>query len=325
MTTCGNGKKRKRGALPKEDLTGHTFGELTALYPTEQRSGSSVVWACRCSCGKLVYVSRPHLLSGITKSCGHAKLVDLRGKRSGRLVGVKMMKQRYAGFVMWLCKCDCGSVFLLSSSGLKYNRVKSCGCLGKKQNARCPGCGRYFPITLDGTPTPQFCPDCAPKYAGRNWRVCPVCHKLFPSPPSSNAITCSAACSSVWKSLTHKGLRVNWSDESRQRLSAKGKTENLKLGTAAAQRAPIAGRFETNQNAKIWTLVDPCGNKITVRNLILWARENTDLFGKPEGDHSAHQIASGFQAIALTMCGKRKTPAMSYFGWTLKCPPEPAE
>ncbi len=145
MTTCGNGKKRKRGALPKEDLTGHTFGELTALYPTEQRSGSSVVWACRCSCGKLVYVSRPHLLSGITKSCGHAKLVDLRGKRSGRLVGVKMMKQRYAGFVMWLCKCDCGSVFLLSSSGLKYNRVKSCGCLGKKQNARCPGCGRYFP------------------------------------------------------------------------------------------------------------------------------------------------------------------------------------
>ena len=167
------------------------------------------------------------------------------------------------------------SVFLLSSSGLKYNRVKSCGCLGKKQNARCPGCGRYFPITLDGTPTPQFCPDCAPKYAGRNWRVCPVCHKLFPSPPSSNAITCSAACSSVWKSLTHKGLRVNWSDESRQRLSAKGKTENLKLGTAAAQRSPIAGRFETNQNAKIWTLVDPCGNKITVRNLILWARENT--------------------------------------------------
>lgn len=325
MTTCGNGKKRKRGALPKEDLTGHTFGELTALYPTEQRSGSSVVWACRCSCGKLVYVSRPHLLSGITKSCGHAKLVDLRGKRSGRLVGVKMMKQRYAGFVMWLCKCDCGSVFLLSSSGLKYNRVKYCGCLGKKQNARCPGCGRYFPITLDGTPTPQFCPDCAPKYAGRNWKVCPICGKLFASPASTNTVTCSKECSAEWKKVTHAGISNHWNDESRARLSAAGQTANLALGTAMAQQSLIAGRFETNQEAKIWTLVDPCGNEITVRNLILWARENTDLFGKPEGDHSAHQIASGFQAIALTMCGKRKTTAMSYFGWTLKCPPEPAE
>ena len=77
------------------------------------------------------------------------------------------------------------------------------------------------------------------------------------------------------------------------------------------QQSLIAGRFETNQEAKIWTLVDPCGNEITVRNLILWARENTALFEKPEGDRSAHQIASGFRAIALTMCGKRKTTAMS--------------
>ena len=152
-----------------------------------------------------------------------------------------------------------------------------------------------------------------------------MCHKLFPCPPSSNAVTCSNACSAVWKSRTHKGLRITWSDEARQRLAAKGITENLKLGTAAAQQSPIAGRFETNREAKVWILIDPTGQEITVRNLILWARENTGRFGKPEGDHSARQIASGFRAIAQTLLGTRKTPAMTYFGWTLKCPPKPAE
>lgn len=84
----------------------------------------------------------------------------------------------------------------------------------------------------------------------------------------------------------------------------------------------FAGRFETNQEAKIWRLVDPSGNEIIVRNLLLWARENTERFGKPPGDRSAIQIASGFEAIAATLRGTRKMPSMTYFGWTLKDVPE---
>lgn len=118
-----------------------------------------------------------------------------------------------------------------------------------------------------------------------------------------------------------------WGDEAKKRKSQLGQTANLQLGTAAAQMSPIAGRFETNREAKIWILIDPSGNEITVRNLKLWARDHADLFGKPLGDKSANQIAAGFCAIAQTLRGKRGSPgkpsgAMTYFGWTLKCPPE---
>lgn len=338
IVSCGHGRIRRKACRethspsgprkwPGQIEPGTVFGELTAIQPTAKRASTSVVWECKCSCGKTCYVRASCLKSGQTRSCGHLREKDYTGLRSGRLVAVKAQKQRDKDSygIIWLCRCDCGGVKLITGPQLRYGAVKSCGCLGRKSNARCPGCGKRFPITLDGTPTPQFCPDCASLYAGQSWRVCPVCHKLFPCPPSSNAVTCSKPCSAIWKSWTHKGLQNKWSDEARQRLSAKGRTENLKLGTAAAQQSPIAGRFETNQEAKVWVLIDPTGQEITVRNLNLWARENTDLFGKPEGDHSAQQIASGFRAIAQTLRGKRKTPVMTYFGWTLKCPPEPAE
>lgn len=156
-------------------------------------------------------------------------------------------------------------------------------------------------------------------------RRCVVCGREYETPPSSKKITCSKECSSARKRITHTGKHNTWNPEARARLSMAGQTDNLKLGTAAAQKSPIAGRFPTNQEAKIWTLVDPSGEEITVRNLLLWARENTALFGKPDGDHSAKQIAAGFRAISQTLLGTRKTPSMSYFGWTLKCPPETPE
>lgn len=58
----------------------------------------------------------------------------------------------------------------------------------------------------------------------------------------------------------------------------------------------------------------------------LWARGNTDRFGKPPGDKSAKQIADGFKAIALTLRGKRKHPSLTCFGWTLRdVPQNPAD
>lgn len=248
------------------------------------------------------------------------------GERYGRLVTVRRLATKKGKNREWIMRCDCGNLTIkpIIISG----RAKSCGCLatGRYQQARCPACGQYFPVTLDGTPTSQFCPDCAPKYAGRSWRVCPICGKLFPAPPSSTAATCSKACYSAWRSRIQQGQRVVWSKASKARLAAQGQTDNLKLGTAAAQRSPIAGRYETNQEAKIWVLVSPTGEEITVRNLRLWAREHTHLFGKPPGDKSAAQIAAGFRAISSTLTGKRlpgsrARPAYTYFGWTLKGPP----
>lgn len=56
------------------DITGQQFGRLTALYPTEKRGhGGSVVWHCRCSCGKELEVSYNDLAYGNQLSCGCRK------------------------------------------------------------------------------------------------------------------------------------------------------------------------------------------------------------------------------------------------------------
>lgn len=69
-----NGYTKSCGCLPSYvgiDITGKKYGKLTAIRSTNQRDGhSSVVWECKCDCGKsMVYVSANNLISGSVTSC----------------------------------------------------------------------------------------------------------------------------------------------------------------------------------------------------------------------------------------------------------------
>ena len=56
------------------DIKGQTFGRLTALYPTTGRdSKGSVIWHCRCECGKELDISEGSLVHGHYRSCGCLK------------------------------------------------------------------------------------------------------------------------------------------------------------------------------------------------------------------------------------------------------------
>lgn len=68
-TSCGCGKVERLSEKAK-DISGKVFGRLTALSPTEKRIGGSVVWKCKCSCGKEAEVSYNSLVTGNTQSCG---------------------------------------------------------------------------------------------------------------------------------------------------------------------------------------------------------------------------------------------------------------
>lgn len=115
-----------------KDITGQIFGKLTAIRPTERRSGNSVMWECSCSCGATTYVTSGNLRSRHIKSCGCAKRKDLTGQRFGRLVAIKPTDEKTkAGCVIWLTKCDCGEDHYISSNRLLMG-VLSCGCLQKE-------------------------------------------------------------------------------------------------------------------------------------------------------------------------------------------------
>lgn len=70
--TCGQTKSCgcARKGVNRIDLTGHRFGRLTALYPTDKKMGNSVIWHCLCDCGKSADVASVDLRKGYTKSCG---------------------------------------------------------------------------------------------------------------------------------------------------------------------------------------------------------------------------------------------------------------
>lgn len=53
---------------------GERYGRLIALEPTEKRSNKSIVWKCKCDCGKIFEARATSLQSGHVNSCGCIKV-----------------------------------------------------------------------------------------------------------------------------------------------------------------------------------------------------------------------------------------------------------
>ena len=76
---------------------------------------------------------------------------DLRGQRFGRLVAIRPVRKRVNDdrHTMWFCKCDCGSVAVISTNNLIQQTV-SCGCVSRGPKiddtvrAVCSGCGELY-------------------------------------------------------------------------------------------------------------------------------------------------------------------------------------
>ena len=128
---CLNGKNKLK------IKAGQKFNRLSAIEPTEDRRGGSVVWRCQCECGNIAYVTAGELNNGIVKSCGCLPVgkhsTDLAGQRFGVLQVLKKTDRRKGSNVVWECKCDCGNIVYISGANLKRGATKSCGCK-KRQN-----------------------------------------------------------------------------------------------------------------------------------------------------------------------------------------------
>lgn len=159
-------------------------------------------------------------------------------------------------------------------------------------------------------------------------KKCVVCGAEFTAPPSSKKITCSWECNLIRKSKSHIGKSNVWSEAALQRASERAATmtpeerqrrrEIQKTAVAAAVVSPLAGRFESNASAKQWHLIDPNGRDYYIKNLLLWARENCELFGFTPSDENAAKVAAGFRTVKY--CLKKNSPnarAKNYKGWTV--------
>ena len=63
------------------------------------------------------------------------KLIDLKGKRFGRLYVCCRSGKSSKNGVYWICKCDCGRGVSVLSCNLLRGVTQSCGCL-RSENAK---------------------------------------------------------------------------------------------------------------------------------------------------------------------------------------------
>lgn len=78
----------------------------------------------------IIYMQGLTLHREMVGMAGKAK--DLTGQRFGRLTVIERA-ENYKGRVMWLCKCDCGTVKPVRSDCLCNGATQSCGCYTEEQ------------------------------------------------------------------------------------------------------------------------------------------------------------------------------------------------
>jgi hypothetical protein len=119
-----------------KDLTNKRFGRLLALKDEGRDNHKNAIWLCRCDCGTEKKVTSAQLVSHKTSSCGclaremvsERKLVDLTGRRFGKLTIASRAQNSSHGKAMWNVICDCGTEKAIIGSSMTTGRTITCGC-----------------------------------------------------------------------------------------------------------------------------------------------------------------------------------------------------
>lgn len=135
ITCCVKCSYKLRAIGNMKDISGKRFGKLLVIDRLNIPGKS--IWNCECECGKVVRRSRTSLISGTCTSCGcdvkkrTKDMLDITGKRFGRLIAEEFLDGRTRNECRWLCRCDCGNHCVVKLSSLLSGR-QSCGCMKSK-------------------------------------------------------------------------------------------------------------------------------------------------------------------------------------------------
>ena len=134
---CVKLQLQKEKERAKEDklnyLVGQRFGKLVVESRTNERVNGSVVWKCKCDCGKYKNVPTHLLQSNHTQSCGclvrEVQGNDITNQRFGKLIALYPCDYKRTSSIMWHCRCDCGNEYDVESHNLRAGLTQSCGCI----------------------------------------------------------------------------------------------------------------------------------------------------------------------------------------------------
>lgn len=125
--------------MPKIDLTGQQFGELTVIEDSGKRANDgSILWRCKCSCGNEDYLTTgtelkrkgPRAKTHCSNTIHQVK--DLTGQRFGSLEVISINKESLGSKkITWFCKChncDREALVCVRGNDLTMGKSQTCGC-----------------------------------------------------------------------------------------------------------------------------------------------------------------------------------------------------
>ena len=142
--SCGCASKehmQQLGQQFKINELGNKYGRLTVIEDMGSDKHNKRLWKCRCECGNEIIIEGGSLRSGNTKSCGclQKEITSQRaikpisaGEKFGRLTVIKQNGKNKYNQILYLCRCDCGTITTVASQLLRSGHTQSCGCLKSK-------------------------------------------------------------------------------------------------------------------------------------------------------------------------------------------------
>ncbi len=153
-------------------------------------------------------------------------LVDLTGRRFGKLVAIEVVKRGRNINTMWLCRCDCGNQKAIRANNLRIGASRSCGCATsqyKSQAHRKRGLGWSY--TTEGKRTRLY----------QVW--------------TSMKTRCFNQNAQRFKDYGGRGITMcdEWKDDFKAFYNwaiANGYDENAKFGECTIDRIDVNGNYE---------------------------------------------------------------------------------
>lgn len=59
--------------------------------------------------------------------------IDLTGQKFGKLIVIRESEIKKNNKRSWICRCECGTEKVITTSNLRNGNTKSCGCLKRKK------------------------------------------------------------------------------------------------------------------------------------------------------------------------------------------------